>query len=110
MTDRWTKSGGVSGCVYLDGKLVGAMDTPELAQEIVETMNRAGALLAEVLCQAGERPRAEQPGDAERRSEATPQKDLPEDVRLHITGSPQTVIGPSRVDPYDTKKGGAVDA
>lgn len=48
MAERWARSN-ESGCgLYLDGRAVGFMDTPELAAEIVETMNRVGRLLDEV--------------------------------------------------------------
>ena len=127
--------GPVGTTLYRDGELVGGVETPELAAEIVETMNRVGALLDEVrretgrersrpplvvatavcgacLCEVGvtddrrlihhdasenrycrgsrEIADSPQPRDAERRSEATQQNDL---------------LGPSRVDPYDTTKG-----
>ena len=133
---EWRVGRSVGRTLYLDGKLVGLVDTPELAAEIVETMNRVGRLVAEVLddrpaecCCAGcigmgpcdddlgkrDEPECDHPWhdgedvtehpacprcgepyawsccgstdpehlpsrcprDAERRSEATPQKDLP---------------------------------
>jgi hypothetical protein len=45
--DRW-KVGPVGRTLYRDGELVGEVETPEIAAEIVETMNRVGRLLAEV--------------------------------------------------------------
>lgn len=87
--------GPVGRTLYRDGELVGEVETPEIAAEIVETMNRTQRLLDEVRtadtsvdgCECDEcAPPCTTPGccgnppappDAERRSEATPQKDLP---------------------------------
>lgn len=184
MAERWRVGGKLKRTLYRDEQLVGLVDTPELAAEIVETMNRVGRLLDEVrgqverehreaaeirersqteigrqvcgaclntvavlgtrrlayhlengglLCdgsdRVAERPIQAPPGDAQRRSEATPQKDLPGFHHLGDIPPPvataeeldgATVIpvppeqadkireafGWSRVDPYDTTKGG----
>lgn len=110
---EWRVGGKLKRTLYWNNELVGLADTPEIAGEIVETMNRVGALLAAVrqesggersLAAGGPKPPPDTswvqtgsiratgaPRDAQRRSEATPQNDL---------------LGPSRVDPYDTTHGG----
>lgn len=45
---EWRAGRSVGRTLYLDDKLVGLVDTAELAAEIVETMNRVGQLLDEV--------------------------------------------------------------
>lgn len=47
VAERW-RVGPVGTTLYRDGELVGGVETPELAAEIVETMNRVGRLLDEV--------------------------------------------------------------
>lgn len=41
-------TGALARILYRDGQAVGMVDSPEIAAEIVETMNRVGALLDEV--------------------------------------------------------------
>ncbi len=48
MAERWRVGGKLGRTLYRDGQLVGLVDTREIAAEIVETMNRVGALLDEV--------------------------------------------------------------
>lgn len=152
----WRVGGKLKRTLYRDEQLVGLVDTPELAAEIVETMNRVGRLLDEVR-QEGGRERSlwsdpvyadrctecdhpafmhhgdrclgdfmsctcatPEPPDAERRSEATPKKDLQAEpvvckgcgrtshgfactAQLEAARREQDLL--SRVDPYDTKKG-----
>lgn len=92
MAERWARSNDAGCGLYLDGKAVGFMDTPELAAEIVETMNRVGKLLDGVRAEiAGERSRPLATGG-------------PVDTsKVFIVGE-RDGCNLSRVDPYDTTK------
>lgn len=62
MAERWARSNETGCGLYLDGKAVGFMDTPELAAQVVETMNRVGRLLDEVRPVDPDRRRAAESG------------------------------------------------
>lgn len=86
---EWRVGRSVGRTLYLDGKLIGLVDTPELAAEIVETMNRVGRLLDEVLTAPGHTGTT--------------------DCCTYGCPAPEPRTDWSRVDPYDTTKGGAVE-
>lgn len=54
MTEWSSGTGALARILYRDGAAVGMVDSPEIAAEIVEAMNRVGALTA---FQAGQRER-----------------------------------------------------
>lgn len=125
MAERWTRSGAPSSCLYLDGNLVGSMATPELAAEIVETMNRVGRLIDEVRAELPPAPcgcpvtlasRTRVTRHTRECSGRQAAERIAADIEASSDGNgcdcpaPEPRTDWSRVDPYDTTKGGAVDA
>lgn len=131
----WRVGSKVHRTLYRGDELVGLVDTPEIALEVIQALNARGRSLVQVAADsiefeaqryddafATERERdvahglqkaveilrgiaAREPRDAQRRSEATPQNDL----RIDRSLINQDPLDPSRVDPYDTTKGGVTD-
>lgn len=128
----WRVGSKVHRTLYRGDERVGQVDTEEIALEVIHALNARGRSLLEVAADSirhfAERLDADDeeqahiahgmrqaveimrgiaerenggPRDAQRRSEATPQKDL-ESIPLLPDFA---ALDPSRVDPYDTKKG-----